>query len=218
MSFTLSGNLAEQIAEYLQDRIIRLEIKPGERIREASVADELGVSRSPVREAFRILEKNRVIEIAPRRGATVTKMTPEFIEDLFDVLFELLGYTGRKCAENGTDAELAKIDEAARRSWSCSENLDLYGYYQAVLDFAMACLDAAQNKLLEQIITELMPSVRRILYIYFAMMGNNLMKDAETVITGNRYVQARNGEMAEKTVRDYMVNLKSHIMTTPSPV
>ena len=214
MSFALSGNLSEQIADYLQEKIIRLEIKPGERIREAAVAEALGVSRSPVREAFRILEKNRVIEIVPRRGATVTTMTPKFIEELFDVLFELIGYAGRKCAENGGEEELAEIDAAARKSWACSNESDLNGYYQAVLAFALACLNAAGNKLLEQIIAELMPSLQRLLYIYFAMMGSNLIKDAEMVITGNGYVQQRNGEMAEKTVREYMVKLKSYILTT----
>lgn len=214
MSFALSGNLSEQIADYLQDKIIRLEIKPGERIREAAVADELGVSRSPVREAFRMLEKNRVIEIVPRRGATVTTMTPKFIEELFDVLFELIGYAGRKCTENGTEEDLAKINEAAQRSWTCSRESDLYGYYQAVLSFALACLNAAGNNLLEQIIAELMPSLQRLLYIYFAMKGSKLIEDAEMVITGNGWVQQRNGEMAEKTVRDYMLKLKASILTS----
>ncbi|MFW6284555.1 MAG: GntR family transcriptional regulator, partial [Desulfosalsimonas sp.] len=72
MDFSVSSGLAEQIAAYLEDRIIRLEIKPGQRIREAAVAEELGVSRSPVREALRILENNLVVEIIPRRGARVT--------------------------------------------------------------------------------------------------------------------------------------------------
>lgn len=214
MSIGLSGNLSQQIADYLQDKIIRLEIKPGERIREAAVADELGVSRSPVREAFRILEKNRVIKIAPRRGATVTPMTPQFIEELFDVLFELFGHAGRKCTENATEEDLAKINEAARRSWTCSRQSDLYGYYQAVLSFALACLNAAGNKLLEQIIAELMPSLQRLLYIYFSMKGSKLIEDAEMVITGNGWIQQRNGEMAAKTVRDYMVKLKSYILTS----
>ncbi|MGM0786535.1 MAG: GntR family transcriptional regulator [Thermodesulfobacteriota bacterium] len=212
MSFKVSGSLAEQIAGHLQDRIISLEIKPGDWIRELSVAEELGISRSPVREALRILEKYRMVEIIPRRGAVVTEMTPEFIRELHEVLIELLGYTGRKCTENATQEDLAKIEEAAQRSRTCSQNRDLYGYYRAVIDFGLACLTAARNRLAEQIISELLPSIRRIMYISFATMGDSLIEDAEIITAGNRYVQERNGEMAEKTVRDYISKLQSYVL------
>ena len=140
----------------------------------------------------------------------VTVMTPEFIRELYDVLTELLGYTARKCTCNATKEDLAKIDAAAQRSRKCSHNRDLYGYYKAVIDFGLACLTAAGNKLAEQIISELLPSIRRIMYISFATMGDHLIEDVEIVTAGNRYVQERNGEMAEKTVRDYISKLKSY--------
>ena len=57
MAIKMAGTLPDQIADYLLGKIVRLEIEPGERILEAEVAEELGVSRSPVREALRILEK-----------------------------------------------------------------------------------------------------------------------------------------------------------------
>lgn len=211
MSFKVSGSLAEQIAGHLQDRIIRLEIKPGERIRELSVSEELEVSRSPVREALRILEKYRMVEIVPRRGAVVTGLTPAFIRDLYDVLMELLGYTARKCTGNATQEDLAIIDEAAQRILACSKKLDIYGYYQAVIEFGLSCIRAAGNRLAEQIISELLPSIRRIMYRSFATMGDNLIADAEIIIAGNRYVQERNGEMAEKTLRDYISKLQSYV-------
>ncbi|MBA2880209.1 DNA-binding GntR family transcriptional regulator [Desulfosalsimonas propionicica] len=209
MDFSVSSGLAEQIAAYLEDRIIRLEIKPGQRIREAAVAEELGVSRSPVREALRILENNLVVELIPRRGARVTVISETFICDLCDVLAELLGLVGSKCPVNGIDEELAVIDEAAKRSWTCANNGDLDGYYTAVLDFCMACLKAAKNQLLEQMITELLPNLRRIIYASFLAMGDTIKTNADTVITGNNYVQQRNPEMAEKTVRDYIMRMRA---------
>jgi hypothetical protein len=59
-----------------------------------------------------------------------------------------------------------------------------------------------------------MPSLQRLLYIYFSMKGSKLIEDAEMVITGNGWVQQRNGEMAAKTVRDYMAKLKSYLLTS----
>ncbi|MDY6824116.1 MAG: GntR family transcriptional regulator [Thermodesulfobacteriota bacterium] len=212
MDFSLSNGLAEQIAAYLEDRIIRLAIKPGERIREAVVAEELGVSRSPVREALRILENNHVVELTPRRGARVTVISETFISDLCDVLAELLGLAGSKCPANGTDEELAVIDEAAKRSWTCANNGNLEGQYKAVFDFGVACLKATKNQLLEQMVTELLPNLRRIIYATFSAMGDAIRTNADIVITGNNYVQQRNAAMAEKTVRDYTMRMRAYAL------
>jgi len=67
MEFKPSKNLAEQIALYLGERIIRFELKPGERLIEEELARDLKVSRSPLREALRILEKKWLIDLIPRR-------------------------------------------------------------------------------------------------------------------------------------------------------
>lgn len=208
MGFTVTSGLAEQIAAYLQDKIIRLELKPGDPIRETVVADALGVSRSPIREAFRILENNHVVEIIPRRGARVTEISEGYIRDLCDVLAELLGLTGRKCSANATADELAHINETAHRSYACANDGDLDGYYQAVFQFGMACLRATRNQLLEQMITELLPNLQRILYAAIAVMGDAIKNNAEIVMTGNGYVQQQNGEMAEKTVRDFTMRIR----------
>ena len=82
MTFKVSSGLAEQITEYISDKIIRMEIKPGERVLEINIAKELGVSRSPITEALRILEKTRLVELIPRKGARVTEMSENFIEQL----------------------------------------------------------------------------------------------------------------------------------------
>ena len=81
-----TAQLPEQIALYLAQKIIHMEIKPGERIFEVKIAQELGVSRSPVREALYILNRQFLVEFLPRRGAVVAGFDIKFIEDLYDVL------------------------------------------------------------------------------------------------------------------------------------
>lgn len=80
------NQLPYQIADYLAEKIIHMEIKPGERIFESKIAQELGVSRSPVREALRILNEKFLVELLPRRGAVVAGFSIQFIEDLYDIL------------------------------------------------------------------------------------------------------------------------------------
>lgn len=96
MAFHLSGNLSQQIADYLTDKIVKFELEPGERILEQRISEELGVSRSPIREAIRILDKTGMVEIVPRCGAKVTKMSKKDVDGFCDVLALLLGHMVRK--------------------------------------------------------------------------------------------------------------------------
>ena len=73
MAFKAPDSLAEQIAQHLGDRIISGELKPGDRIQELRIANELNVSRGSVREAFLILDRRFLLDIVPRKGAMVLK-------------------------------------------------------------------------------------------------------------------------------------------------
>ncbi len=84
-------NLTDQIARHLSEKIIRLEIKPCSRLLEARISGELQVSRAPVREALRLLEKQYLVEILPRRGARVTDITAQYVQNVFDVVYEIFG-------------------------------------------------------------------------------------------------------------------------------
>jgi DNA-binding GntR family transcriptional regulator len=208
MPFQISSNLSEQIAEHITDKIIRMEIRPGERIMETSIAEELAVSRSPIREALRILERNRLVELIPRRGARVTELSETFVSHLCDVLAALLSLTARESVRNGSGKDLNRIDQAAHKAAECVAHEDLYGYYTSVFEFAVACLKATHNPLLEQMVFELMPNVRRVVYASLSTKKEALQRNVQTVLTGNQYVQERNGKMAEKTVCDYIQQSK----------
>lgn len=82
---------------------------PGDRIREAEVAQRLGISRAPVREALRILEQDGLIEILPWRGARVIDPDPAEIADLFDLLGAVYGAVARFAVRHATDAELQRF-------------------------------------------------------------------------------------------------------------
>ncbi|MFZ5571130.1 MAG: GntR family transcriptional regulator [Thermodesulfobacteriota bacterium] len=213
--FQKPTSLAEQIADYIGNKIIRWEIPPGERIREALIAEELGVSRSPVREALRILEKNRLIELHPRRGARVPLLTPEYIECLYDVLTELLALVGVKCTENSTPENLVPIQEAMEKTRVRAQAGDRTGYNEAVIQYGLACLAAAGNPLLERMIMDLLPSIRRVFYATFVHRTEDLLKNAEVVQLGTRYIEEGNAEMAARTVREWLQNEKTIAMTLP---
>jgi DNA-binding GntR family transcriptional regulator len=88
----------EQIAAQVGDRIIAGTLAPGERIGEQELADEFQVSRGPVREAIRILEREGLVAVLPRRGAVVTRLSADELRELFEVRAGLFEIAIRKVA------------------------------------------------------------------------------------------------------------------------
>lgn len=115
-------SLAEQIASHLAESIVQGEYEPGGRIHEVAVSDRFQVSRGPVREALRILEKEGLVKIQPRRGAIVTKLSIQEVEDVFEIRTTLLGLAGRRAAQ-ARDKSLA--DELRQRVERLKNLLDL---------------------------------------------------------------------------------------------
>jgi DNA-binding GntR family transcriptional regulator len=209
VSLKKQANLSEQIADYITDKIIRLEIRPGERIMEANIAQTLQVSRSPIREALRVLEKNRLVELIPRRGATVTQLSKPYIANLFDILNSLACLSARQCAENALEHELSIINEALEKIRDCAAKKDVYQYYTSLFDFVDVTLKATHNPLLEQMIQELFPNVRRMIYASLSSGGIALEPNVTIVISGNHYLQQRNSKMCETTMKKYINQAKT---------
>ena len=208
MEFSVSGNLAEQVSQYISEKIVRLELKPGQRIIESKIMDELGVSRSPIREAMRILEGSRMVELTPRRGARVTEISASNIEWLYEVLGELYGLVARKAVENGNKEDLLKIHEALKKIEECAEKGDVTGYFNGIFQFAAAGMKAAKNPLLEQIITDLWPITRRIQFATLSLRIDALRKNVKYFQLGTRYLEKGDAEMAAETIRNYAQNEK----------
>lgn len=121
--------LPEQIARELSQRIIAGTYMPGQRLLEQSVAQEFTVSRGPVREALRLLEKDGLVAILPRRGAQVTKLTITEVREIFDIRSALNGLRDRQIAEDRErthqtllilEAEVEKLTRLAQEP-SCAE-------------------------------------------------------------------------------------------------
>jgi DNA-binding GntR family transcriptional regulator len=98
--------LPGQIASTLSARIVSGAYQPGERIMEQGVAAEFAVSRGPIREALRLLEKDGLVVILPRRGAQVTKLTVEEVHEIFNIRAALRGLCVRLIAEDSGRARI----------------------------------------------------------------------------------------------------------------
>lgn len=96
----LTLSLVEQLASRLSERIVSGQFAPGQRIMEQAIADEFQVSRGPVRESLRLLEKGGLVTILARRGALVTKLSIAEVKEIFDIRAALNGLRDRTIAED----------------------------------------------------------------------------------------------------------------------
>jgi len=104
-------SVREKTYDYLKSNILSGRFVPGERLAEEHLAEELGVSRTPVREALHKLEQEGLIEPLESRGFCVPHDSPEEIEDLFDIRTVLEGYTLKIICERITDEQIEKLEE-----------------------------------------------------------------------------------------------------------
>ena len=120
----LTQSLPEQIAAQLSERIVTGAYEPGQRILEQAIAAEFSVSRGPVREALRLLERDGLLTILPRRGAQITNLSTAEVKEIFDIRAVLNGLRDRELAEDpdrmpllpALEAEVAKLARYARQA------------------------------------------------------------------------------------------------------
>jgi DNA-binding GntR family transcriptional regulator len=159
----LTQSLAEQIAARLSERIVSGAYSPGQRIMEQAVAAEFAVSRGPVREALRLLEKDGLVTILPRRGAQVTNLSIAEVKEIFDVRASLNGLRDRGIAEDpermrilpALEAEVLKLVKFARQP-ELGED-----YVETVFRLNRLLTQASRNRRLRSILDSLALQTRR---------------------------------------------------------
>ncbi len=140
--------LSEQVAEKIGSAIIQGHLVPGQRIQEQDVADSIGVSRGPVREALRILERDGFVQINARRGAQVTQLTPRGINDVFTMRIALLGLTARLLAEQDDRAVIEGIRAKVDRLPDLAIRGSVDTYLNAIYELNWLLADATGNHFL----------------------------------------------------------------------
>ena len=113
------------VYDFLRSRIISGELAPLSRIKEQEVAAQLDISRTPVREALARLEMEGLVRRAPRRGATVSPVELDEVDEIYEIRAALEKLVARRACERATDAEIEEMTRALQRAQSCLEAGDI---------------------------------------------------------------------------------------------
>ncbi|MCX7802011.1 MAG: GntR family transcriptional regulator [Meiothermus ruber] len=156
--FQRPHSVREAAYSHLRGAILTGSLLPGARISEPGLAQELGISRTPVREALQRLAQEGLVELLPGKGARVRVLSAEEVREVYDVRALLEGEAAALAAQNATEAELDRLE----RLLQVLEALPKEAYAQQMqvdFDFHTALVEAAHNKTLARIYADLRSSL-----------------------------------------------------------
>src|SRR3984893_7477656 len=123
-------SLHDEILTRLRDHIVEGNIPDGGRVPERQLCEMLGISRTPLREALKVLASEGLVELLPNRGARVRQLSEHDLCELFDVMGGLEGLAGRLACENITDTEIAEIERLHYEMYGFYLHRDMHGYFR----------------------------------------------------------------------------------------
>ena len=148
-------SLPEQIAERIGNAIIRGRYEPGARIQAQEAADQFQVSRGPVREALRILERDGLVQINARRGAQVTQLDIDEVNDLFEVRASLIGLAARLAAERRDPGLIGRMRASLGRLAQAAKESDADAYSSAVYRHNIMLAEGSGNRFVHRMVASL---------------------------------------------------------------
>ncbi|GAU77835.1 GntR family transcriptional regulator [Fusibacter sp. 3D3] len=164
--------LGEVVFEYLRNAILSGELKPGERLMEVTIAEQLGVSRTPVREAIRKLEKESFVIMIPRKGAYVADLTKNDILEVLEIRKELEGFAAALSAERMTEIEKDQLGKIVEDFNECLVSMDKKRMIECDNEFHSLIFNGSKNQRLINIIFDLHDQFQRFRLIYFNEFTN----------------------------------------------
>lgn len=203
--------LREVVFETLRQAIIDGVLRPGERLMEVQLAEEMGVSRTPVREAIRKLELEGFVIMVPRKGAYVADFSVKDIADVFEIRAALEGLAAGLAAERITDAELENLERALVRVGECVQTGDIEALVAADTEFHDILYRASRNQRLAQIISNLREQIQRYRKVSLAHPGRsrNTIEEHKKIVEA---VADRNAALAESLAQDHIENAENSMM------
>ena len=153
--------LRDVVFNTLRRAILKGDLKPGERLMEIALAEKLGVSRTPIREAIRKLELEGLVVMAPRKGAKVASITERDLNDVLEVRKGMEELAIRLACERITPEELDELDKVEHKFLSLTENGDLTQLAEMDVAFHDIIYNATNNKRLVQLLSNLREQMYR---------------------------------------------------------
>ncbi len=156
---------AEQVYRELKRRIFLKALRPGQRLPEAALAATLSVSRTPVREALRMLASEGLVDLVPNMGASLASPTLEEVRESYEVREHLETLAGRRAARHITPVQVCLLEEAIEDEERIFSSRDLESYLEVNIRFHRIIAEASRNRTLAEYVANILS--RTYVYMVF---------------------------------------------------
>lgn len=180
--------LRDVVFQTLREAILKGDLKPGERLMELQLAAKLGVSRTPIREAIRMLQQEGLAITIPRRGAEVAKMTEKDMEDVLQIRESLEILAVQLASEKITEEQLVELEEKVKAFEKAVKTTNVKLIAQSDIDFHDMIYTAADNPKLVTMLNNLREQIYRyrIEYLKNDSIYPQLVEEHREIIDGLR--------------------------------
>ncbi len=210
-------SLHDELVERLRLLIIEGDLAPGSKISEKDLSDLFAVSRTPLREALKVLAREGLVELSPNRGASVAALTLEDLEEAFPVMGALEALSGELACRFITARELAAVERQHAAMLEAYEQRDMPNYFKYNQAIHQAILEAARNPTLSQMQGGLAGRIRRARYMA-NMSDDRWAKAVEEHEAILQALQARDGDRLAKILKQHLSNkletVREHLRET----
>ncbi len=213
MDFQVPNTLAEQIANYLAQRIMTGQIRPGEKIQEATTAQELQVSRASVKEALYTLERWHLVDIVPRKGAMASRLDEVHASELYDVYMHLLIMLVRRLCERWQDVHRSALVDAVQRVTEQMQgpNTNVTAVVECSFDVMDVCCNVVANPYLTEALGNFKPAVSRAYYLSADRYRQDLDRTGQFFAGLTKAILDRDAPTAEQFITDFANHQKALI-------
>jgi len=200
--------LRELVLEAIREAIKNGTLQPRERLMEIQLADDLGVSRTPVREALRKLEQEGFIVMVPRKGAYVSDLSMKDVADVFEIRAALDGLAGGLAAERITEEELELMERMLVEKGEAINQNDIDKLVEADTRFHEAMYMASRNERLSNIISNLREQIQRFRLTSLSVPGRreDSLKEHRQILEA---IQARDIQLARQLAQEHIENAET---------
>jgi DNA-binding GntR family transcriptional regulator len=199
----IHNSLHDEAAAALRDRIFAGELGPGTFLDEVQLAEEMKISRTPLREALKVLTAEGLVRHEPRRGCFVNEVTEQDLDEIFPVIALLEGRCAFEAARNATDADLAALEALHDKLNKHAKAKRINDYYDANFAIHEAIITLANNRWLAGVITDLRKIVKlaRLQQLHAPGRLDQSLSEHMTVFAA---LKARDAEGAEAAMRTHL--------------
>jgi len=205
--------LHDEVAERLRELIRSGELEPKSRINELELAERFGISRTPLREAIKILATEGLLELLPNRGARVASITIQEIDEMIEVVAGLEATAADLACKRITDNEIAAIEGLHQKMVAAWKRKDNSGYFMLNRQIHEAIMTASRNATLQGIYENLSGRIQRTRYSAHKTpeQWRRAVAEHEQMI---KLLKARDSDRLAKLMREHIYGKKEVILAT----